>query len=58
MVNDARIGKSNNELLAELEDAYERIEELENHIRDGATLLSGDDLEEALEHIEDEISED
>jgi len=46
------------ELEAELEDAYHRIEELEDHIRDGATLLSDDDLDEVLEDVEAQEEEE
>lgn len=38
----------------ELAQAQERIEELEEHIRDGASLLDVDDLEEALDEADEE----
>lgn len=42
------------EMQDELDEANDRIEELEDHIRDGATLLDVEDLEEALDEAEDE----
>jgi TolA-binding protein len=37
------------ELQDELDEANDRIEELESHLRDGATLLDPEDLEDVLD---------
>jgi predicted nucleic acid-binding Zn-ribbon protein len=46
--------QKNLELQEELDEANERIEELEEHIRTGADLLHIEDLEDALEEAESE----
>jgi hypothetical protein len=45
-------------LQEELDDAYTRIDDLEEHIRTGAELLDAEDLEEVLEGAEEFADED
>jgi len=42
----------------ELDDANARIEELENYLRDGVTLLDPEDVEDTLDEIEGDDSDE